>query len=803
VKNLEISSTDYAIAIVYSPIVYLANNYLSYNQYGISIGASNESTIIGNTIFNSGYALGVGSSINVTITGNDIFTQGGSAGGIYSRDSSYVTISCNRVSRSGEGIFDRDSDNVTIKENYVSSNRGKGISQWGSSDVVISNNEISENGMGVETFGGSTNVVVHHNNFLNNSAQSADVDTNQWDNGYPSGGNFWSDWTSPDIMSGPNQDQSGADGIVDLPRQVDFGSSQDDYPLTSPVESPSCQVLGADAGPDQETNEGEVIELDGSASTGSTEEEYWDSFLIGADSFITSAPPDSVLATFTYGGTVYPAMVATGYGTGRAVYTEGSTFSQLTNLINPGNAHHQLFINSMKWATKDKDPASTNVLVTWGHRELVTYWTGTPGEEGSNVSRALEDAGYNVDTAHDVPSDLTGYDAVVMAGIGWSWSGWVNPDLWSGPGGTNTAHKPTPSEVTSLLNFVQNGGGLIASVEYQYGADWLQDVGNPMGVYFAAITFATPMTAYRTVDHPIFLKWGGGSTEIVSYEWDFTGDGTYDYIETATNAPDGMFDGKTTHVYGDNWVYSATLRITDETGATDTDTCNITVRNVAPTLETMSAHVDLNLTLRVAGEKWHDVRMTLFEDGLEIGSAGVVRYPGSPDRQSATIEGVYLDLTKEYSAKVVYTPDDDPINGQPKGANPVWIIMTFEDGSEERVHHIFNVNHPDTWVWDVDLNVHLVGHALTFEATATDPGSDDLTFEWEWGDGSLDTQTKYYNNAPSNTDDPLPSPWGTYPFAASDALEQVYAATGDYAIILTVMDDDGGTTSQSLTIVLS
>jgi hypothetical protein len=46
-----------------------------------------------------------------------------------------------------------------------------------------------------------------------------------WHNGYPDGGNYWSDWTAPDELSGPNQDAPGSDGIVDLPRGNDL------YPL--------------------------------------------------------------------------------------------------------------------------------------------------------------------------------------------------------------------------------------------------------------------------------------------------------------------------------------------------------------------------------------------------------------------------------------------------------------------------------------------------------------------------------------------------------------------------------------------
>jgi len=292
------------------------------------------------------------------------------------------------------------------------------------------------------------------------------------------------------------------------------------------------------------------------------------------------------------------------------------------------------------------------------------------------------------------------------------------------------------------------------------------------------------LTGYRIVDHPIFLKWNSEPTEIISYEWDFTSDGIYDYVETTNNAPDGDFDGKTIYIYGDDGVYTATLRITDETGATDTDTCNVTVNNVAPSIIDMKAvitEVYADITLRLSGEKWHDATMYLYEDGIEMSSVTVVRFPGSPDEQSATIEDVHFNSTREYSAKVVYTPEDDPVNGQPNGANSAWIILTFEDESEKRIHHTFNVKHPDTWKWNVELNQYIMNEII-IEATAIDLGSDDLTFNWSFG-----SSTTYYNDGVGP--DPYPSPDGIFPFEAKDVMGYVY--TGSTVISLIVSFENG------------
>ncbi|UCE38523.1 MAG: PKD domain-containing protein, partial [Thermoplasmata archaeon] len=79
---------------------------------------------------------------------------------------------------------------------------------------------------------------------------------------------------------------------------------------------------------------------------------------------------------------------------------------------------------------------------------------------------------------------------------------------------------------------------------------------------------------------------------------------------------------------------------------------------------------------------------------------------------------------------------------------------------------------------------------LNLDATSVDPGSDDLTFIWDWGDGTPDIITIYYNDG--NAPDPYPSPQGTFPFNATDLVQHIYYNLGVYTINLTVEDDDGG-----------
>jgi hypothetical protein len=57
---------------------------------------------------------------------------------------------------------------------------------------------------------------------------------NYWNDEYPSGGNYWSDYTGIDELQGPNQDVQGSDGIGDIPSCIPLGINKDAYPLMKP-----------------------------------------------------------------------------------------------------------------------------------------------------------------------------------------------------------------------------------------------------------------------------------------------------------------------------------------------------------------------------------------------------------------------------------------------------------------------------------------------------------------------------------------------------------------------------------------
>ena len=258
-------------------------------------------------------------------------------------------------------------------------------------------------------------------------------------------------------------------------------------------------------------------------------------------------------------------------------------------------------------------------------------------------------------------------------------------------------------------------------------------------------------------------------------------------------SPGGVFpfssNDVATHTYGDNGVFRISLTVQDDDGGSSSYETLVTVRNLPPTILDAKVFLLANVTLRVAGEKWHDVILDLHEGPEEVGEIQVVRSPGSPNDQTATIRQVEITLSRPFSAVARYTPDDDPVNGQPNGADSAWLIIDWEDGDTTVFHHSFNVQHADTYVWTVNnLSAYAVNQIVHLKATAMDPGSDDLSFLWDSGDGRMFAAI-YYNDGIGP--DRYPSP-DVNPITATNEAILVYGATGTYAIRLIVTDDDGG-----------
>ena len=164
-----------------------------------------------------------------------------------------VTVQKTQITAFEYGLYVHNCTNCTIFGNNIVKN-AYGIFFWTSStDSDVSSNNITANGRGIWMDGGTSIYDsykiyrIYHNNFVNNaySHTLGWVGTVLWNLNYPTGGNYWSNYNGTDSRSGPYQNESGSDGIGDLPYALivsgRMGSYdtilQDDYPFTVPFGS--------------------------------------------------------------------------------------------------------------------------------------------------------------------------------------------------------------------------------------------------------------------------------------------------------------------------------------------------------------------------------------------------------------------------------------------------------------------------------------------------------------------------------------------------------------------------------------
>jgi len=142
-------------------------------------------------------------------------------GSCYNTLRNNVITTCEMV-----GISLLDSSNNNITGNKITSILNTGISLLRSNDNIISRNHVERAREGLYIVEYSNNNLIYHNNLIDNTKQVylSFYGINAWDNGYPSGGNYWSDYAGVD---------SDGDGIGDTSYVID-ANNQDRYPLMNP-----------------------------------------------------------------------------------------------------------------------------------------------------------------------------------------------------------------------------------------------------------------------------------------------------------------------------------------------------------------------------------------------------------------------------------------------------------------------------------------------------------------------------------------------------------------------------------------
>ena len=246
IRDMSISSNLQGVLLYGTTDSVIQDVILSNNQYGINMNSCDFNTVTGNTAQNNdwyGIHMQYCNSNNVTdntitgsgrsgmmmlscfsnlISGNNLIDN---ARGLFSQSSASNKLIMNKIagSTSVYGLYMAYSDSWIVKANTITGYT-YGIYLMRSSSFSITCNRVANNVYGFFVYYMANNNIIFHNNVVDNTYQVYNLySTNTWDDGYPSGGNYFSDYSGSDANS---------DGIGDTPYVIDT-SNQDNYPLMS------------------------------------------------------------------------------------------------------------------------------------------------------------------------------------------------------------------------------------------------------------------------------------------------------------------------------------------------------------------------------------------------------------------------------------------------------------------------------------------------------------------------------------------------------------------------------------------
>jgi hypothetical protein len=280
----------------------------------------------------------------------------------------------------------------------------------------------------------------------------------------------------------------------------------------------------------------------------------------------------------------------------------------------------------------------------------------------------------------------------------------------------------------------------------------------------------------KPVGNPIVISFidpfdPGNDAILFSFDWE--SDGIYDIVD--------QLDLEATHTWYESGTYLVTGRISDEDGGFTEYTTDVWITNVPPM-------VTPSIDQIIQEGQLLDLTVATFTDAgvFDTHSAIINWGDGSTDDGivAETDGSGYVTGSHVYGDNGVFT---------------VRVVVTDNHGGVGSCTFLVTVENVEPTIEPFGPFTVTEGEYITFSATATDPGSDDLTFIWEITP-KIEFKNIYYANG--ETPDPYPSPWGDHPISATDSVVCAFGDNDFITMTLTVLDDDGTSVTYSTTVTI-
>ena len=268
VSGNTVRNNVWGIYLIASSNVSIFGNNVTINDNGIFFVRSSNDTVSGNNVTGNGLGIQLDLCNCTSISGNN---ESDNDNGIDLWNfSSNDTVSGNNATADDRSIVLSGCSDNSVSFNDITASHNPGITLDGADDNILNDNTVTNcfwygmyiqdslnntvvgNNVTANSVYGiylvdSSNNLMYHNGFVGNGVQAAvfylnpSEPANTWDNGYPSGGNYWSDYNGTDLYSGHYQNVTGSDGIGDTPYIIGTNDI-DHYPLMNPYSTNSLSV---------------------------------------------------------------------------------------------------------------------------------------------------------------------------------------------------------------------------------------------------------------------------------------------------------------------------------------------------------------------------------------------------------------------------------------------------------------------------------------------------------------------------------------------------------------------------------